>query len=200
MYTIIGTQPNIAYTILVVSRYAANPDDSCQMAVKWIFQYLQDTIQLKLTYRGLLQPLARYFNSNYASDPATQRSTSGYIFNLGSAAISWLSKRQLTVALSTCEAEYMGQVNATKEAIQLEQLLEKLTQIILNPTITPHINPKEVSENYTLITAQMGGIDTIYTITLTIVIFYNNQKAIALAKDPTNYSKIKYIYIKYIFL
>ena len=147
-----------------------------------------------------MQLLTKYLDSNYTSDLAIQRSTLGYIFNLGSAAISWSSKRQLMIALSTCEAEYMGQVNATKEAIQLEQLLEKLTQIMPNPTITPYIDPEEISENHTLIAAQIVGMDAIHTIILAIVIFYNNQGVIALAKDPTNYSKIKYIYMKYIFL
>ena len=117
MYAIIGTRPDIAYAVSVVSRYAANPDDSCWTAVKWIFRYLQGTMQLKLTYRGPLQPLAGYSDSDYAGDPATQRSTLGFIFNLGSATISWSSKRQPTIALSTYKAEYIGQVNATKEAI-----------------------------------------------------------------------------------
>ena len=48
------------------------------------------------------------------------------IFNLGSGAISWASKRQAVVALSSCEAEYMGQTQATKEALWLKLLLDKL--------------------------------------------------------------------------
>lgn len=47
----------------------------------------------------------------------TRRSTAGYFFNIGSGAISWQSKRQSAVALSTCEAEFLGQTQATKEAI-----------------------------------------------------------------------------------
>ena len=108
MYAMIGTWPDIAYAVSVVSRYAANPDDSCWTVVKWIFRYLQGTMYFKLTYRGPLEPLSGYLDSDYAGDPATRRSTSGYVFNLGSAAISWSSKRQPIVALSTCEAEYMG--------------------------------------------------------------------------------------------
>ena len=108
MYAMMGTRPDIAYAVLVVSRYAANPDDSCWTAVKRIFRYLRGTMQLKLTYRGPMQPLTGYSDSDYAGDPATRCSTLGYVFNLGSAAISWSSKRQPTVVLSTCEAEYMG--------------------------------------------------------------------------------------------
>jgi hypothetical protein len=49
------------------------------------------------------------------------------VFNIGSGAISWSSKRQPTVALSTCEAEYMAQTVAAKEAIWLRQLLQELS-------------------------------------------------------------------------
>ena len=200
MYAMMGTRPDIAYAVSVVSRYAANPDDSCWTAVKRIFRYLRGTMQLKLTYRGPLLPLAGYSDSDYAGDPATRRSTSGYVFNLGSAAISWSSKRQPTVALSTCEAEYMGQVNATKEAIWLERLLEKLTQITPNPTIAPHVDPEEVSENHALMAAQTGGMDATHAVALATVIFCDNQGAIALAKDPTNHSKTKHMHTKYMFL
>ena len=200
MYAMMGTRPDIAYAVSVVSRYASNPDDNCWTAVKRIFRYLRGTLQLKLTYKGPLQPLTGYSDSDYAGDPATRRSTSGYVFNLGSAAISWSSKRQPTVALSTCEAEYMGQVNATKEAIWLERLLEKLTQITPNPTVAPHVDPEEVSENHALMAAQTIGINATHAVALATVVFCDNQGAIALAKDPTNHSKTKHMHTKYMFL
>lgn len=56
----------------------------------------------------------------------TRRSTAGYLFNIGSGAISWQFKRQSVVALSTCEAEFIGQTQATKEAIWLRRLLNEL--------------------------------------------------------------------------
>ena len=62
-----------------------------------------------------------------AGDKDTRRSTSGYVFSFGSAPISWSSKRQATVALSTCEAEYIGQTQAAKEAIWLKSLMASLT-------------------------------------------------------------------------
>lgn len=56
----------------------------------------------------------------------TRRSTSGYLFNIGSGAISWSSKHQPTVALSSCEADYIGETQATKDAIWLGNLLTEL--------------------------------------------------------------------------
>ena len=67
-----------------------------------------------------------FTDSDWAGDHETRRSTSGYVFNIGSGAISWSSKRQSSTALSSCEAEYIGQTQATKEAIWLRRLLAEL--------------------------------------------------------------------------
>lgn len=65
-----------------------------------------------------------FTDADWAGCRDTRRSTAGYLFNIGSGAISWQSKRQSVVALSTCEAEFMGQTQATKEAIWLRRLNE----------------------------------------------------------------------------
>src|SRR3954453_738669 len=70
--------------------------------------------------------LAGYTDASFAEDRATRRSTGAYIFTLNGGPISWTSKRQLTVALSTTEAEYMAMCQATNEAIWLRQLLTEL--------------------------------------------------------------------------
>src|SRR5438270_6693503 len=95
-------------------------------AVKRIFSYLKGSLDLELTYRGDLADLVGYSDSDWGGDPSTFRSTSGFVFNIGSGAISWSSKRQPTVALSTVEAEYGAQTQASKEAIWLRQLLRNL--------------------------------------------------------------------------
>ena len=200
MYAMMGTRPDIAYAVSVVSRYAANPHDSHWTAVKRIFRYLRGTVSLKLVFRGPLQPLSGYTDSDYIGDPDTRRSTSGYTFNLGSAAISWSSKRQPTVALSTCEAEYVGQCNATKEAIWLERLLAQLTKITPNPTVAP-AHAEDVIDDYALITwPEPDTSDSFGAFAFTTVIFCDNQGTIALAKDPTNHFKTKHMHTKYCFL
>ena len=125
MYAMLGTRPDIAYAVSLVSRYSANPTPAHWNAVVRIFRYLRGTVHYELVYKGSLQELTGYTDSDWAGD-TTRRSTSGYLFNVGSGAISWSSKRQATVALSTCEAEYIGQTQATKEAIWLKNLLNQL--------------------------------------------------------------------------
>lgn len=125
MYAMLGTRPDIAYAVSLVSRYSANPTPAHWNAVVRIFRYLRGTVHYELVYKGSLEDLTGYTDSDWAGD-STRRSTSGYLFNMGSGAISWSSKRQATVALSTCEAEYIGQTQATKEAIWLKKLLNQL--------------------------------------------------------------------------
>ena len=67
-----------------------------------------------------------YCDSDWAGDLDNRRSTSGYVFMLAGAAVSWKSRRQPTVALSSTEAEYMVVTKASEEAIWLRHLLDKI--------------------------------------------------------------------------
>ena len=136
MYAMLGTRPDIAFAISVVSRYASNPTTQHQTAVKRVFRYLRGSVNLRLTFRGDLKFLTGYSDADWAGDRNTRRSTSGYIFNVGSGAISWSSKQQPTVALSTCEAEYIGQTHAAKEAIWLKALIDQLNPENSSPMAT----------------------------------------------------------------
>jgi hypothetical protein len=135
MYAMMGTRPDIAFAVSIVSRFASNPDDTHWLAVQQIFRYLRGTIDHELVYSGNLSPLVGYTDSDWAGDTDTRRSTSGYVFNLGSGAITWSSKRQPTISLSTCEAEYIGQTQATKEAVWLRKLLQELGHEQLQATV-----------------------------------------------------------------
>ena len=135
MYLMLGTRPDIAFPVSCLSRHMANPIQSHTSAVKRVFRYLNGSQDLELVFQGELQPLQGYTDSSFADDRTTRRSTSGYFFHVGSGAISWSSKRQPTVALSSCEAEYTAETQAAKEAIWLRRLLqEMLQQVNQNPT------------------------------------------------------------------
>ena len=126
MYAMLGTRPDTAFAVSFCSRYLANPTLAHVTAVKRIFRYLKGTINLELTYTGELKDLTGFSDADWAGDTSTRRSTGGFVFHIGSAAISWQSKRQPTVSLSSCEAELMAQTQATKEAIWLRRLLSDL--------------------------------------------------------------------------
>lgn len=129
MYCMLGTRPDIAFAVSVVSRYSSNPTVAQWDSVVRIFRYLRATVDLELVFSDSLGPLTGFTDADWAGDHETRRSTSGYVFSIGSAAISWSSKRQPTVALSTCEAEYIGQTQATKEAVWLRSLLAEIARV-----------------------------------------------------------------------
>ena len=126
MYLMLGTRPDIAFAVSQVARFASNPSAEHWTAVQRIFRYLKKHPNLGLVFSG--DELLGYTDANWARDN-DRRSTGGYLYKLGGAAISWSSKRQSTIALSSCEAEYMAASEAAKEAIWLSRLLNQLGYI-----------------------------------------------------------------------
>ncbi|KAL3246854.1 hypothetical protein ABHI18_010803 [Aspergillus niger] len=126
MYIMLGTRGDVAYAVSMASRYLANPGPQHMNLARRILRYLNGTKGLRLTYKGQPQMLKGFTDADWGGCRNTRRSTAGYLFNIGSGAISWQSKRQSVVALSTCEAEFLGQTQATKEAIWLRRLLNEL--------------------------------------------------------------------------
>ncbi|KAH9726925.1 hypothetical protein KPL70_008466 [Citrus sinensis] len=123
------TQPDISYAVGVMSRYMQNPKKSHLEAVRRVLRYVKSTIDYGLLYKkGGNCKLVGYCDADYAGDHDTRRSTTGYMFTLGSGTISWCSKRQPTVSLSTTEAEYRAAAMAAQESTWLIQLMNDLHQ------------------------------------------------------------------------
>jgi hypothetical protein len=73
-------------------------------------------------------------DADWASDVNDRKSTSGYVFLLGGGAISWGSKKQAAVTISSTEAEYIAAAHAAKEAVRLRRLLSELGVDTSSPT------------------------------------------------------------------
>lgn len=125
MYAMVETRPNIAYALSILSRFYSNPYKTHETAAKHVLRYLKGNLHIDITYGGT-DELIGYTDADWAGDQDTRRSTGGYLFTLYGDAISWQSKRQAIVALSSCEAEYMAQTQATKKAIWIRQLIKEL--------------------------------------------------------------------------
>ena len=121
-----ATRPDIAHTVGLVSKFNSAPTQAHLTAVKRIFRYLKGTIDLKLQYRSTGEKMLGYSDADWANDSDDRHSTTGNVFTMSGGAISWLSQKQATVALSTAEAEYIALGSATQEAIWLNQLLTDL--------------------------------------------------------------------------
>jgi hypothetical protein len=133
MYAMIQTRPDIAYAVGVLSRFAHHPSQDHWTAGKHLLRYLAGTKDSYLHYSFTTAPgvaqnlgLVAFTDSDWAGDHETRRSTSGYVIKAGGGALIWRSGLQSTVALSSCEAEYYGLTDVTKEVLWLQSLLGEL--------------------------------------------------------------------------
>lgn len=126
LYIAMGTRPDIAYAVAAVCRYSSSPTELHMTALKRILRYLKRTKELSLHYTQQNSNLVCYSDADWAGDRDDRKSTTGNVHLLGNGAISWLSKKQSTVALSTSEAEYIALCSATQETVHLRSLLSDL--------------------------------------------------------------------------
>ena len=125
MYAMTGTRPDLAYAVSQLSQFNAKPTAIHLTAAKRVLRYLKGHADLGITYRDDDNSLNGYCDTDWGANE-DRKSISGYLFMLGGGAISWSSKKQSTVALSSTEAEYIALVQAAKESIWLQRLLSEL--------------------------------------------------------------------------
>ena len=126
MYLMNATRPNIAYSVSRLSRYTSNPGKDHWEALVRVLRYLKYTITYGLHYTKYQPVLEGYSDANWISDNTETKSTSGYVFTLGGAAISWKSSKQTCIARSTMESEFIALDKAAEEAEWLRNFLEDI--------------------------------------------------------------------------
>ena len=139
----LGTRPDIAYAVIKLAQFSSNPTIMHWSAVRRILAYLYGTVN----YRILLTPsikhastntkpsepaepsvpqLIGYFDSSYADDINDRYSTCGYVFFYMGGPVSWRSKKQQVLALSSTEAEYIAATEAAKESQWISSFLNEI--------------------------------------------------------------------------
>src|ERR1043165_8778811 len=126
MYAMVCTRPDIAHAVGVVSRFLSNPGREHWEAVKWVLRYLKGTSKMGLCFKGKDSVLRGYTDADLGGCKDTFKSTTGFVFTVGGTTVSWMSRLQKSVALSTTEAEYMAIAEASKELVWLKAFLEEL--------------------------------------------------------------------------
>jgi hypothetical protein len=124
MWLQVATRPDLSYAVNLLSRFANNPGRKHWEALKHTLAYLKGTSDYGITYRhgGDLRPYG-YVDADYAGDGDSSRSTEGHVFFVAGGPVSWTSKRQDTVALSTVEAEYTAFTRASQQAMWINKSL-----------------------------------------------------------------------------
>lgn len=140
IYLTTCTRPDRSFVVSRLSQYLAKPTEEQWVTVKHVFRYLKGTADKGLTFRRNDTEnlgLQAYSDADWAADASDRRSTTGYCVSLckNSALISWKTRKQPTVALSTCEAEYMALASTIQECLYLEQLLGNMDSYKYTQTV-----------------------------------------------------------------
>jgi len=169
----VGTRPDIAFAIGKLSRFVSCNGKEHWAAIKRVLRYVKGSMDEGLVFdENSSCVLQGFCDDDWEGDHETRRSTTGFTFIFCGAAVSWGSKLQKTVALSTMEAEYMALREASKEAVWLNKLVQS-----------------EASQG--LRTAISGG---------PINIKVDNSGCIDFFKNPVEHKGTKHIGIRYHFV
>ena len=130
LYLATQTRPDISYTVGLLARFNSNPGETHWKAVKHLFRYIQGTLDFRITYSKSSPTTPHrfltYADANHGGCPDSGKSTGGYLVMMNGGPVSWKSKLQTTVALSTTEAEYVAAVEGGKEIKWMRNLLYEL--------------------------------------------------------------------------
>ena len=135
LYIMLGSRPDIAFHVTRLSRYNSNPTERHYKALVNILKYLKGTKHYKIQYDGTTQAgLLGYSDSTWGDSIDDGHSISGHCFLLANGAVSWTSRRQSTVALSSTEAEYMEFRDTAKQCAWLRTFQSELGYKVDQPT------------------------------------------------------------------
>ncbi|CAI7751743.1 unnamed protein product [Closterium sp. NIES-53] len=138
MYLMTCTRPDLAYPLSLLARYVA-PGRHQKVhwdAAKKVLRYLCSTSSMGLVLGGWARVvLTGHADASWVDDLATQRSSQGYTFSLGSGSVSWRSTRSSSVLSSSCEAEIYAGAMAAQELRWLTYLLTDLGEAPCSPPV-----------------------------------------------------------------
>ena len=135
LYLSVVSRPDISQAVAQVAQFNANPGKAHWSAVKRIIRYVAGTAARSITFRHQSSfSLVGYSDSDDAGCPDTAKSTSGFIFFFGGAPVSWRSRKQKVVTLSSCESELVALSEASREVVWIRKLFAQIYSRVLPPT------------------------------------------------------------------
>jgi len=124
MYAALATRPDISFAVAALCWYNSRPFTSHLTAAKRVLQYLKSTTDFLLHFSsstGSNDQLTGYTDSNWANDSVDRKSQGGHVFLLSNGAVSWQSRKQDLITMSTLEAEYIACSEGSREGNSLLQ-------------------------------------------------------------------------------
>jgi hypothetical protein len=128
MYLSVCTRPDISYTVRELARFMSNYGEEHILALKHLLRYLQGTRShgLVLGQKDAPYPTFRALSDSDWGVGDGRKSISGFFIMLGDSPLSWSSKQQVVVALSSCEAEYLSTTQCAKDILWFRNLFDAL--------------------------------------------------------------------------
>jgi hypothetical protein len=128
MYAMIFTRPDIAFVLGKLSQFMSDPAEHHGYALKFLFRYLKSTVKQRIRYGpgGDHEYFVLYSDADWATDKVDRKSVSGSIAMFFGGPTSWSSKKQRSVATSSCESEYMALASCVKQGQWIAQILRDL--------------------------------------------------------------------------
>ncbi|CAK9816458.1 Retrovirus-related Pol polyprotein from transposon TNT 1-94 [Anthophora quadrimaculata] len=126
IYLANATRPDIAFAAGTLSRYSSDPGKTHWELAKRVLRYLKDTIHYGIHYVKDKERLRAYTDTDWAGDIDDRRSCSGNVIVLAGGPVSWKSKKQSSVSLSTMEAEYVALSEISREIVYMNRLLNHI--------------------------------------------------------------------------
>ncbi|GAU47154.1 hypothetical protein TSUD_287370 [Trifolium subterraneum] len=131
---LLATRPDLTFSVCLIARYMERPTELHLAAAKRVLRYLKGTIGSGIWYKNVSKDvkLEGWTDSDYAGDMDDRKSTSGYVFSYAYGPISWLSKKQPIVTLSTTEVEFVAAASCACQAVWLRKVLEQIGESQVN--------------------------------------------------------------------
>ena len=119
-----ASRPDISYNVGVCARYQAHPKESHMTTLKRIIKYVTTTADFGVWYsKDTNDVLAGYSDADWAGNTDDRKSTSGGCFYIGNNLVSWMSKKQNSISLSTVEVEYIAAGSCCTQLLWMQKLL-----------------------------------------------------------------------------
>ncbi|GKD57377.1 zinc finger, CCHC-type containing protein [Tanacetum coccineum] len=125
---LLHTRPDLSYSVGLLSRFMQDPKDHHLKAIKQVIRYIKGTKEHGIIYKkeGGCK-ITGYSDSSYGVNTDQGKGTTGIVFYFGESPITWCTQKQPTVALSSCESEFMAATGAACQALWLKRLLSEIT-------------------------------------------------------------------------
>ena len=183
IYACILTRPDIAFALGRLSQYLSDPAKHHRQALKNLLRYIRSTIDEGLVFSASgSQIITGFSDSDYAMDPVNRKSILAYIYMFAGGLISWISRKQKSVATLTTEAEYIALSIYAKEGLWISQLLRDLGLTMFISDSLKQVNIIKDKAYKSASPTQIKG---------------DNQAALALVGNKYIHDRSKYIDVNY---